>query len=537
VAVATAQRAALPALVRARAPGALRRHAPDIAFVAFLAGVAVVRYVVLADRGAPSTIDSGNWLAYGNALLGDETTRAAGIAYPPVVPLAIAGLSRAAGPVVAVAVVGALASVAQAAGTYAALRVLGIGWSAVGLAGLLAVSSATGEAAAWGGFPQLVAAGLVPLLLLTVDRALASRGWTATVAAAACTSTLLATSHFVVGYAAFAAVALVALHLAAVPRGQRVAWVRSRAGRLLVIAAPAALAVPLYLPLLTAVGGNRPDSADAAAVSWATLLANLEFTYRDQPVIWRTAILAALCAPVLLRDRWRRTPWRLAVASLLAVVLTTVLTREARGLFFLPYAAVVALAVWAGAARTPIAAWPRVARAGTAALLAAALAMQTWSGLRLFPGQRDYYAVVTPGVFTAMDWLRATPPDTRIGVSTVDDAPLGWWVEGYVRRPTVYASPLRWLSYADELDRARIANEVFSPDFPDETTLARARAAGLDYLLVATESNRFEPAAMASFLAAHPCAVALRTDTAIVLYVDAAGHGPGQGRSAAGCGT
>lgn len=492
----------------------------DLAFAVFLVAVAVYRYVVLTADGAPSTVDSGNWLAFGHTLLGDDATRASSLVYPPVIPLAMAALTSALGPVTAVGVLGAVTSVAQAAGTYLALRSFGLRWAAGGMAGLLAVSSATGEAAAWGGFPQLLGAGLVPLLLLLTDRALRAaptprQHWGTTLGAAGCTAGLVTTSHFVTTYAAFAAAVLVLMLFAAQPRGTRAGWLRVRATRLAVIVAPAVLSLPLYVPLLTALGGNRPTSTEASALTWANLFSSIEFSYRDTPVLWRALVLTALATLVLLRDRWREPLWRLAVAGLAAVVASTAVSLEARSLFFLPLSALFALGLWAGSG-----AWPRpAARYAVAGLLVAALAWQTTSGLRLFPSQRDYYGIVTPGVYAAMDWLRDTPDGTRLGVTTVDDAPLGWWVEGYVQRPTLYATPLRWLSYGDELDRARAANEVFSPSFPDEHTLARAWEADLDFLLIAVDSNRYEEARMETFVADRPCAVAYRNADAVILDV------------------
>ncbi|MFD0743505.1 hypothetical protein ACFQ1L_18100 [Phytohabitans flavus] len=103
--------------------------------------------------------------------------------------------------------------------------------------------------------------------------------------------------------------------------------------------------------------------------------------------------------------------------------------------------------------------------------------------------------------------------------------------------PTWYASPLRWLSYADELERARVANEVFAPPFPDDRTVTTAEAAGIDLLLVSTDSNRYEPEAMTAFVEGHPCAVVFRNGGAIVIDVRAAaGPPPAQGGSGAGCG-
>ena len=100
---------------------------------------------------------------------------------------------------------------------------------------------------------------------------------------------------------------------------------------------------------------------------------------------------------------------------------------------------------------------------------------------------------------------------------TVDDAPLGWWVEGLGERTAVYASPLQWLVYPDEIRRATEANEVFAPPFPTERSMALARDVGMTYVLVATSSNRIAPAELDAFLAAHPDTVVYRGPDALVL--------------------
>ena len=62
-------------------------------FWAVAATMVVIRYVVFASDGAPPTIDAGNWLAFGDSLLGGDV-RDSSISYPPVVP---AGVSAAVG--------------------------------------------------------------------------------------------------------------------------------------------------------------------------------------------------------------------------------------------------------------------------------------------------------------------------------------------------------------------------------------------------------------------------------------------------------
>lgn len=508
---------------------------PDAGFAMFLVLVAGARYAGLTDQAAPATIDSGNWLAFGHALLG-HSVRDPGIIYPPLVPLLTAGLASAFGPITAAGLMGAMASVAPAAGAYLAIRSsegtsVRARWALAPLAAILAVTGSTGEAAAWGGFPQLLGMGITPVLLVLVERALRTPRWRATLAAAAAVTAVLLTSHFVFTFALFSAGALVVLAWLAEPGGQRLRWFGRRLPHLLAIGTPIVLVVPFYLPLVRAMGENRvPDVDSALTVSNA--IRSLEFTFRDLPVLWHLLIVLALVIPVVLRSRWRSAPWRLAVATAAGVVVGSAASGEARFLYFIPLVCVFAGALWIVAvvdAESPeavegvplserAAVVPGRVMSATALVLLVAVGVQAWTGARLFDDQRRYYGIVTPGIYDAIRWIRdETPDDAVIGVSTVDDAPLGWWVEGLGERTTIYASPLQWLVYPDEIRRATTANEVFAPPFPTEASMAAARDAGMTYVLVATSSNRIAPEELDAFLAAHPDAVVYRGPDVLVL--------------------
>jgi len=58
----------------------------DLSFVLAVIVVGYFRYRILSAGGAPPTIDSGNWLAYGDEILG-RGVRSTTIVYPPLVPL------------------------------------------------------------------------------------------------------------------------------------------------------------------------------------------------------------------------------------------------------------------------------------------------------------------------------------------------------------------------------------------------------------------------------------------------------------------
>ncbi len=509
---------------------------PDAAFAMFLVLAAGVRYAGLTDLDAPATIDSGNWLAFGHALLGDSV-RDPGIIYPPLVPLLTVGLASLVGPITAAGLMGAGASIVPAAGAYLAIRnnegtSARARWALAPLAALLAVTGSTGEAAAWGGFPQLIGTGITPVLLVLVDRALRDHRWRATAAASGAMAAILLTSHFVFTFALFSTGALVSMAVAAQPRGHRRRWLGDRLPHLSAIGLPVVLIAPFYLPLVKAMGENRVPDVDSA-LTVANAVRSLEFTYRDLPLLWHLLLVLTVTIPILTRTHWRGAPWRLTAAAAVGVLVGSAASGEARFLYFIPLVCVFAGALWivtvidAEATAPDRAGGPVATRAlvvpsrlmtTTGALLALAVAVQAWTGAALFKDQRDYYGIVTPGIYEAIQWIRdETPADAVIGVSTVDDAPLGWWVEGLGDREAIYASPLQWLVYPDEIERATVANQVFAPPFPTEASMAAARDAGMTFLLVATQSNRVAPAELDAFIASHPDSVVHRGPDVVVL--------------------
>ncbi|NLD78329.1 MAG: hypothetical protein GX643_16875 [Acidimicrobiales bacterium] len=524
---------------------------PDVAFVALMAVLAASRFRTLHAGGAPATVDSGNWLAYGHDLL-DVSVRDPSITYPPLVPLVVTSATGLFGPVTAVALVGALCSIAPAAGTYWALRTTTTSvtgrWLLVPLTGLLGAAGATGEATAWGGFPQLIGAGLAPVLLLLVDRVLRRSRLDDVIRAAVVLFILAATSHFAASYAVLAVGALVALSVATRGRGDRLRWLRSRLPLLAAIPLPCIALLPWYRPLLAAMARNPVTDTDATLTS-DNVLRWIEFTYRDQPVLWRTLAIAGTAVVFLLWPQRHRRAWRLSTSAMAAVVIGSLLSREARFLHFLPLASVMAVGTWLavvvapsspapspveergleGARRTSprprsrpapsVAAW-------CAAALVIALVIQGISGHRHFVEQREFYGIVDRDLHVALIWLRdETPAEAIVGVSTVDGAPLGWWVEGLSQRRTVYASPLQWLVHPDEQDRARLANELFDETFPNAGAFARARDEGIDLLVLPLTSGHIDPVTVGEFIEGHPGLVRYRND-GVVIFGTATDSGP-----------
>ena len=504
------------------------------------AAVAVARLVVLASPRAPAGIDGGNWLAFGRDLLGPDV-RSSSIVYPPVVPLLVTAATSILGPVWGMAAVGSLTSLAPGAATYAVLRSEGLRWPATVLAALMLAASVSGEPAAWGGYPQLLAGGLAVLFVWALDGALRSNGRRPALVAGLLLALTLATSHLVAVAAALAGASVVAFHLlwlrnpgpgdpgpgntgpgdpgpprgpgpgspAARPLGRTVrtlAWV----------ALPTLPLVPLYLRL-AGVATSVAERDSATSLALGDLPGQLRVLYPDVAAIGLALLVAGVAAPLLLLDRRRTRLWIVTSSTILGAVVATALARERRFLFLLPPAAALGVGLWLWDLARQDERFLLRARTFAVAGLVGAMAVQLVAGAGEFRRQRDYYGILTPGVMDGIDWLRTrTPPTSLVAVGPVRDVPLGWWVEGLGRRPTLTATSLRWLYFEDERRRARLANAIFDVSFPSTDGMARACAAGADYVLVATSWPGYSAPGLDLVRAADPGAVVFDDPDSVV---------------------
>ncbi len=465
----------------------------DPVFVVSVLLLGYLRFRILGAGGAPPTIDSGNWLAYGDQLFGGGV-RSSTIVYPPVVPLLAKASVGAFGLVGGISLLGSVASTAPAIGIYLTLRWLGMDTRALAPALLVLGASSTGEATAWGGFPQLIGLGLMPVTLVAVDRL--TRTWSRRDAfvVGILLAGVLATSHFI-GAITVIGAGLVALlgitsRSASRPRGRR------GAEALGLVILPLIWLAPLYITLFQAFGNASRSAPFFNELSWGNLIDQVEFLYRDLRWLWRFLLgIALLAVPVFAVKR--RTPlWRITTALLGAIVTALALTRESRFLYVLtPYAA-LGLALWIshGAdlgsqiTRRLGRSWANRQVAALSVVVLMALAVwQAAAGLDFFESQRDTYAVLNEELVEGIEHVRdATGPGTVLAVTSLNDAPVGWWVEAITQRETFYGAPLRWLLFEDEIRRATVANAVFVPPFPNPNGLQLASQAGIDLILVPT---------------------------------------------------
>ncbi len=488
----------------------------DVAFAAFCALVGAVRLYVLLHPRAPAGVDSGNWLAMGEDMIGSRQ-RSGSIVYPPVVPLLVVASVRALGLTLGVAAVTAVAALLPGVGLYVVLRLEDHRWRAAVLGGLMVTALATGEAAAWGGLPQLIGLGLLAPFVWCVDRYIRGGGLGPMAGASVVLAALAATSHFVTFIAACSAVVLVVVHLVQNRRDLSAIGRRALLG-LLVVPLPCLPLLPVYRTLLNASLGSG-GGVDPLQLDPSNLLANIDFLYRDFAVFWRLALSLAIVTPLVLIPRRRTRMWAITTSLLVGTVVVALVTRQPRTLYALPLPALLAIAAW----MTEVGDNRSLGRLRRSldGLLIAALATQAVLGLHFFRLQRDYYGVLSPETVRAFDWMEAnTPADATIAVTTGGhDLILGWWAEGAVRRRTVFDAELHWLTFEDEQVRARSAREIFGGRFPDDDSLRAARRNGVGYIVVAKDWRGYNEPAMEEFRGRHPATNGFENSAVVVLRV------------------
>lgn len=433
--------------------------------------VGVVRAVSLYLPGSPSGIDGGNWLAFGSL-------ERPGLAYPPLIPLAFTVLVRLVGPAIATAIAGASVTVAPGLAVLAV-----VGWARHPAAGALAAlvitgSSAIGEVAAWGGYPQPAAMAFGVLALAAASSWLSNGRIRALCLFVGCFAVVVASSHLVAIPCLFA-VALLALIWCLL----RPSTMRRAPAVLIGGVGPFVALLPTYVALFATLaqpGTGQPGDAE-----------------RVLGIAWPLCFAVLIAAPVVLVLGRRSSLPMIEAGSRAEVLLVAssaagitwvaayVVTREPRLLYDIGVLAVltasVIVVVVAPAVRSMA-----VRRLFSTALFAATLGLVA-TGLARFPDQVRFYRVLTPDRFGAIEWLAAHPaagPEVIVAAD-VGGVPIGWWTEGLVGQEVRYASDLRWLRFPSERERATSANLfLYQSGFPSRASASIAAQEGVAYVFL-----------------------------------------------------
>lgn len=484
--------------------------------------VGAVRFSVMASGDAPPTIDSGNWLSFADSLLGNSP-RAGSITYPPVVPLLTELFTTLFGLRDGIAVLAAVSSVAPAIGLYAALRMARVGPLRVVPALLLLGAGSIGEAAAWGGFPQLIAMAVLPITLVLGLDYLENPTARTSLKLGVSTLILLATSHFVsvIAVTSFAVI----LVIDTVARRQ-FAMGRPHFKWLPLVIGPSLPLAIIYIKLIDAVFLHPNEFASLDNLTWGTVLQRLDLVYSELPVLWQILIPLAMVTPALTWSIRRCPAWRLSTSLLIAVLLLLLVTHEGRYLYIAPLFSVTALAVWSielsrGIDISKIT-WPGRAAYGLLGLVALlAVVLQLQAGLGRFNDQRDFYAVLNSGLVDAIE-VSDTAIETAggaIAIPSLNDAPIGWWVEALTNERVIYGSPLRWLNFSDEVERATAANAIFHPLFPDSASLDGLQSADVRVVIIPRQWAWYDEVAVDMWISDNDLDVIERNADALAIDV------------------
>ncbi len=495
-------------------------------FGVVLAAVVGVRFAVLNAGGAPPTIDAGNWLSFADSILG-HSPRDSSIAYPPVVPLLTELFTAMFGIKSGVAALGAVSSAAPAIGLYVALRMAGVGRLRIVPALLLLGAGSIGEAAAWGGFPQLLGMAILPVTVVLGLRFIDAPSRRLALSLGAGLMASLATSHFVSAILIFALASAVLIDSIAT---RSLSITRRHLTLAPLVALPSLWLIGIYAKLIDAVIFNPNEFAALDNLTWSNVLQRLDTLYSDFPELWQILVPLALVTPGLTWYQRRSTVWRLATSLLIAVSALLLLTTEGRYLYFVPLVALALLAVWTvEAARAPGVAEMerpvRIAYGFLAVAIVAAVVLQLSAGISRFDAQREFYAALSPGLVEAIesadDLVTAEPGGERgaIAIPSLNDAPVGWWVEALTEETVVYGSPLRWLNFGNEIERASAANKVFRPTFPDDESLSLLQASGVRVVVMPRQWAWYDDESMDRWVTDNSLEVVVRNHDALTIYL------------------
>jgi len=492
---------------------------PKIAFWSVVLFVVAYRYAVMVSGGAPATIDGGNWLAFGDGIFGGSS-RDGSVVYPPVVPVLAQVSTWMFGTVSGIAVLGVLAALAPGFGLYHALGMAGIGSQRLFPAILLIAAGSVGEALAWGGFPQLIGLGLLPIGMMLGLRYLDNPTRLSALKLGGLIMLCLAVTHFL---AVVLLLTLVLLGMSALVRRRSWSWVKALARTFALVALPSLALLPVYAKLIDAVILNPNEFAALDNLTVGNALSRLELVYSDFPAMWEMILPLAVVTPLLCWAMRRDPVWRLLVSLLVATSLMIALTQEGRYLYLAPLVGALGVAVWMSRL-DELESWlqersaPDYVRVAGVALLVLLALGQIRGGLALFPEHRDFYGVMTLDIVEAIDAAGDYAGDSGVVlVPSLGDAPIGWWVEALTDGEVLYGSPLRWLNFSDEVTRATVANAIFDPSFPDAETLAQLEEASVDVVIIPTRWAWFDQDEIGDWVNNEGLSLLLENDDALVI--------------------
>ena len=257
-----------------------------------------------------------------------------------------------------------------------------------------------------------------------------------------------------------------------------------------IAAVPGLVLLPTYISLTSNVTSSRGPRQGEEPTGLSNAWATWDFITREATFSWLVVLVVGCLAPWMALERRRSAAWRVGVALSVTPLICTLLVGETRYTYALPLAFLVSLvAIFnrpSGRRQGQDGGVRRWTRRSALLLAAVVMASISVGGVRSFQDQRAFYGVMNDDLVEILGQVGRSyePSEAVIAVPSKGSAPLGWWTEALTQRPTLYAAPLRWLVYDDEIRRAVTANAIFQPGFPSTEGLGLAVEAGIDVIVV-----------------------------------------------------
>ncbi len=89
--------------------------------------------------------------------------------------------------------------------------------------------------------------------------------------------------------------------------------------------------------------------------------------------------------------------------------------------------------------------------------------------------EANYFQVMTPAKYQAIDWARTSTPENSIFVA---NAEFGWWLSGFAKRPTLSAVYPQYLILQREFEPAKVASNFLKADYIADNGLLELEQAG-----------------------------------------------------------
>jgi hypothetical protein len=433
-----------------------------------------VRFIL----NVPSGADPGNWLT-GAWEIGGENIRLVGWTYPPLSLVLLRGLLFVFPPLLAVKILGVLSYFLGAVLFFLMIRLIGCGQNSImhlGITVLIFLSGYFGEVFAWGGYPQLLATSFLAVVFPSLEKWLRDGQIGYFLLSVLSAALVVYSNHFI------AIIMIVFLSILAL-----ISLLRSKADWkktmrrwvnfsliVLFLIIPAVVIYWKFYALADALPAN-PQNFSFSNIGMLFFL-----SFQGQHWIWIFLMVVVVwTASKNISDYFACTAIVFVPTSLLLLFLT----REMRLL------QLIILGVGYGLVLVEMKLETLLKSAGMKAVFVIVFFIFMTTSLQFsklwFLNRSYYYQVVDSDALEGLQWLSAnTEAHDVVAASPWKPFSIGWWVEGYAKRPCLYATDPRWLTFSGERRNVAIANDLFSEDMSLDAILNIVRQNRIKYVLI-----------------------------------------------------